>query len=166
MPAAMERIFANFKEDRGGDTTPGSYDPSDPDTYDNYIKAMISDSVDYEGSVLAGERNKAQEYYYGHAAAAGRERRDAGSDTTIVQDPDATYEEILGYDKETANRVDLCVDRRARRDHADDAGTDPAVCGEREPGFSGAALARRGRPGAARRPITSTMFSGTTIPGF
>ena len=27
-----------------------------------------------------------------------------GSDTTIVEDPTATYEEILGYDKETANR--------------------------------------------------------------
>ena len=38
------------------------------------------------------------------AARAGRKRRFAGSDTTIVEDPKATYEEILGDDKETANR--------------------------------------------------------------
>ena len=38
----MERIFANFKEDRGANATPGSYDPGDPETYETYIKAMIS----------------------------------------------------------------------------------------------------------------------------
>ncbi|MGA8763192.1 MAG: hypothetical protein WB562_10035, partial [Candidatus Sulfotelmatobacter sp.] len=103
MPAAMERIFANFKEDRGAAATPGSYDPSDPETYETYIKAMISDSVDYEGSILAGDRNTAQEYYYGMLPRLGG-ANDAQSDTTVIQNPDATYEEILGYDKETANR--------------------------------------------------------------
>ena len=103
MPAAMERIFANFKEDRGAVTTPGSYDPGDPETYETYIKAMISDSVDYEGSILAGDRNTAQEYYYGMLPRLGG-ANDQQSDTTVVQNPDATYEEILGYDKETANR--------------------------------------------------------------
>ena len=103
MPAAMERIFANFKEDRGASSTPGSYDPGDPETYSTYIKAMISDSVDYEGSVLAGERNIAQEYYYGMLPRLGG-ANDAQSDTTVVQNPNATYEEILGYDQETANR--------------------------------------------------------------
>jgi len=44
---AMERIFAHFKEDRGATSTPGSYDPDDPDTYKNYIQAMISDARDY-----------------------------------------------------------------------------------------------------------------------
>ena len=100
----LERIFANFKEDRGANATPGSYDPGDPETYKNYIKAMISDSVDYEGSILAGERNQAQEYYYGMLPGLGGGGDSRGSDTTIVEDPKATYEEILGYDKETANR--------------------------------------------------------------
>ena len=65
---------------------------------------MISDSVDYEGSILAGERNQAQEYYYGMLPGLGGSGDSRGSDTTIVEDPTATYEEILGYDKETANR--------------------------------------------------------------
>jgi hypothetical protein len=75
MPAAMERIFANFKEDRPSNATPGSYDPGDPDSYENYIKAMISDSVDYEGSILAGDRNTAQEYITDVAAAGSAMRR-------------------------------------------------------------------------------------------
>ena len=104
MAAAIERIFASFKEDRGATSTPGSYDPGDPETYSAYIKAMISDSVDYEGSILAGERNQAQEYYYGMLPGLGGSGDSRGSDTTIVEDPSATYEEILGYDKETANR--------------------------------------------------------------
>ena len=99
----MERIFAGFKEDRGASSTPGSYDPGDPETYETYIKAMISDSVDYESSILAGERNQAQEYYYGMLPRLGGSN-DAQSGTTIVEDPKATYEEILGYDQETANR--------------------------------------------------------------
>ena len=104
MAAAIERIFASFKEDRGATSTPGSYDPGDPETYSAYIKAMISDSVDYEGSILASDRNTAQEYYYGMLPGLGGSGESRGSDTTIVEDPKATYEEILGYDKETANR--------------------------------------------------------------
>ena len=104
MAEAIERIFANFKSDGNANATPGSYDPSDPETYSSYIQAMISDSVDYEGSVLAGERNTAQEYYYGMLPRLDSSDGMKGSDTTIIQDPNATYEEILGYDKETANR--------------------------------------------------------------
>ena len=37
MAAAIERIFASFKEDRGATSTPGSYDPGDPETYSAYI---------------------------------------------------------------------------------------------------------------------------------
>ena len=62
---ALERLFAHFREDRPVNATPGSYDPSDPETYESYIQAMIRDSVDYESSILAGDRNTAQEYYYG-----------------------------------------------------------------------------------------------------
>ena len=104
MTAAFERIFAHQKDDRSGNATPGSYDPSDPETYESYIQDMIRDSVDYESSVLAGERNEAQEYYYGMLPRLDGSSGMRGSDVTIVQDPSATYEEILGYDKETANR--------------------------------------------------------------
>ena len=104
MTAAFERIFAHQKDDRSGNATPGSYDPSDPETYESYIQDMIRDSVDYRSSVLAGERNEAQEYYYGMLPRLDGSSGMRGSDVTIVQDPSATYEEILGYDKETANR--------------------------------------------------------------
>ncbi len=104
MTAAFERIFAHQKDDRSGNATPGSYDPSDPETYESYIQDMIRDSVDYESSILAGDRNTAQEYYYGMLPRLDGSTEMKGSDTTIVEDPTATYAEILGYDKETANR--------------------------------------------------------------
>ena len=104
MTAAFERIFAHQKDDRSGNATPGSYDPSDPETYESYIQDMIRDSVDYESSILAGERNTAQEYYYGMLPRLDGSDANDRSSTTIVEDPTATYEEILGYDKETANR--------------------------------------------------------------
>jgi hypothetical protein len=100
----MERIFANFKEDRGATSTPGSYDPGDPETYKEYIQAMISDARDYEASVLAGARNVAQEYYYGYLPRLDGSVSLAGSDTTVIEDPNATYDQILGADKESANR--------------------------------------------------------------
>ena len=65
---------------------------------------MITDARDYEGSFLAGDRNKAQEYYYGLLPGLDSNGEIKGSDTTIVEDPSATYAEILGYTKETANR--------------------------------------------------------------
>ena len=99
---AMERIFATFKEDKGGANT-SAYDPSDPQSYEQYIHAMISDARDYEGSVLAEERNESQAYYYGYLPGLNTDGNNY-SDTTIIQDPTATYAEILGYNKETANR--------------------------------------------------------------
>ena len=104
MTGAFVRFFAHQKDDRSGNATPGSYDPSDPETYESYIQDMIRDSVDYESSILAGERNTAQEYYYGMLPRLDGSTEMKGSDTTIVEDPTATYAEILGYDKETANR--------------------------------------------------------------
>ena len=100
---ALERIFASFKEDKGGGST-AAYDPTDPESYDQFIHAMITDSRDYEGSFLAGDRNQAQEYYYGLLPRLDSSGQMAGSDTTIIEDPNATYAQILGYDKETANR--------------------------------------------------------------
>lgn len=86
-----ERIFT-FKGDGG---TPNTYDPGDPDTYKQFIHAMITDSRDYENSVLAPKRDEAQKYYYGMLPNLGGVGT-GYSDTLIVEDPNATYEEILG----------------------------------------------------------------------
>jgi hypothetical protein len=93
----LERIFSTFKE--GGEP----YDPSDPDSYEPYIQALIRDSRDYEGSVLAAARNQAQLYYYGYLPSLNPDGTPY-SDTQIIQDPNATYEQILGHDKETPNK--------------------------------------------------------------
>jgi hypothetical protein len=85
----VERIFT-FKGDGG---TPNTYDPGDPDTYRQFIHAMITDSRDYENSVLAPKRDEAQKYYYGMLPSMSLT---GYSDTLIVEDPNATYEEILG----------------------------------------------------------------------
>ena len=62
----LERLFAHFKE---GTPQDGGYDPADPATYESFIHAIISDSRDYEGSVLAPARDTAQKYYYGYLPA-------------------------------------------------------------------------------------------------
>jgi hypothetical protein len=93
----LERIFATFKE--GGT----AYDPSDPDSYEPFIQALIADSRDYEGSTLAAARNEAQLYYYGYLPSLNPDGTPY-SDTQIIQDPNATYEQILGHDKDTANK--------------------------------------------------------------
>jgi hypothetical protein len=95
----LERIFSTFKE--GGPTD--AYDPSDPDSYESYIQTLIRDSRDYEGSVLAAARNEAQLYYYGQLPTLNPNGTPY-SDTQIIEDPNATYEQILGSDKETANK--------------------------------------------------------------
>jgi hypothetical protein len=87
----LERIFT-FKGDGG---TPNSYDPGDPDTYKQFIHAMITDARDYENSVLAPKRDEAQKYYYGMLPSLNG-NGSPYSDTLIVEDPNATYEEILG----------------------------------------------------------------------
>jgi len=87
---AIERLFT-FKDGSG---TPQTYDPGDPDTYKYFIHALITDSRDYENSVLAPKRDEAQKYYYGMLPTMGV--TGPYSDTLIVEDPNATYEEILG----------------------------------------------------------------------
>jgi hypothetical protein len=97
----MERIFASFKDSGGGNTS--SYDPGDPSSTVQYIHAMITDSRDYEGSVLAGDRDYAQKYYYGLLPTLDGDENPY-SDTTIIQDPHATYAEIAGQSQDEANR--------------------------------------------------------------
>jgi hypothetical protein len=96
---ALERIFATFKE--GG--APDAYDPGDPATYEQFIQALIRDSRDYEGSVLAPARDKAQKYYYGLLPSINPDGSPY-TDTMIIQDPAATWEQILGYDQDSATR--------------------------------------------------------------
>ena len=98
----MERIFASFKDSGGGNTS--SYDPEDPDSYKQFIHAMITDSRDYEGSTLAGDRDYAQKYYYGLLPTLSGDDGNPYSDTTIVQDANATYEEVSGRTEDEANR--------------------------------------------------------------
>ncbi len=97
----MERIFASFRDSGGSNTS--SYDPDDPDSYEQYLHAMITDSRDYEGSVLAANRDYAQKYYYGLLPTLYPDDNPY-SDVTFVQDRDATYEEYNKNDQDTANR--------------------------------------------------------------
>ena len=89
---ALERLFT-FK-DSGG--TPTSYDPGDPESYRQFIQAMITDARDYENSVLAPKRDEAQKYYYGMLPSLSGMNSPGYSDTLIVEDPNSTFEEILG----------------------------------------------------------------------
>ena len=89
---AIERLFT-FKDSSTG--TPTSYDPGDPDSYRQFIHAMITDSRDYENSVLAPKRDEAQKYYYGMLPSLNP-NGSPWSDTLIIEDPNATYEQILG----------------------------------------------------------------------
>ena len=90
--APIERLFT-FKDSSG---TPTSYDPGDPESYKQFIHAMITDSRDYENSVLAPKRDEAQKYYYGMLPSLTGAASPGYSDTLIIEDPNATYEEILG----------------------------------------------------------------------
>jgi hypothetical protein len=99
---ALERIFSSFKEDRPA-SSDGSYDPSDPESYENFVHTMIRDARDYEASFLAGDRDEAQNYYYGYLPGLNNNEGNPSS-TGIVTDPNATLGEILGTDQTQANR--------------------------------------------------------------
>jgi hypothetical protein len=64
---------------------------------------MIKDARDYEGSVLAGNRDYAQKYYYGLLPTLYPDDN-PWSDTTIVQDPNATYDQYNKDQEDAANR--------------------------------------------------------------
>ena len=97
----MERIFASFKDSAGANT--GSYDPGDPESYQQFLNAMIKDARDYEGSVLAAARDYSQKYYYGLLPTLYPDDN-PWSDTTIVQDPTATYDQFNKDQEDAANR--------------------------------------------------------------
>ena len=97
----MERLFASFKDSSSRSSS--SIDPDDPDSYDQFINTLITDARDYEGSVLAHSRDYAQKYYYGLLPTLYPDENPY-SDTTIVQERDATYEEYNKDDQDTANR--------------------------------------------------------------
>ena len=97
---AVEQLFAHFKDQHAPATA--LYDPSDPESYEAYLQSMMDDSVDYEDSILAGDRSEAQLYYYGY---------EPSMDYTDVlgpqrgEDPNQTLGELLDQkDKTTVNR--------------------------------------------------------------
>ena len=89
---AIEQLFT-FKDTSNPNAS--SYDPGDPDTYQQYIHALITDARDYENSVLAAKRDEYQKYYYGLLPTLNPNGTPY-SDTLVIEDPNATYEEILG----------------------------------------------------------------------
>jgi hypothetical protein len=97
----MERIFASFKDSGGSNTS--AYDPNDPDSYNQFLHAMITDARDYEGTVLAANRDYAQKYYYGLLPTLYPDDN-PWSDTTLVQERDATYAEYNRDEEDAANR--------------------------------------------------------------
>jgi hypothetical protein len=90
---ALERIFAHFKDRQEPSTS--VYDPHDPQSYDNFLHTLMSDSVDYENAFLAVDRSSAQLYYYGYEPSIGP--YDPGA-PYIGEDPLATLGEILNKD--------------------------------------------------------------------
>jgi hypothetical protein len=100
---AIEQLFSTFKEGDDQGYARDGYDPTDPESYESYIQALIRDSRDYEGSILAANRDTAQKYYYGLLPTLNPDGTPY-SDTQIIQDPTATYEEVLGGDEESAHK--------------------------------------------------------------
>ena len=98
---ALERIFAHFKE---GGPPDGGYDPADPATYEQFIQAIIRDSRDYEGSVYSPLQGTLPRNTITDTCPALNPDGSPYTDTQIIQDPNATYEQILGYTQESANK--------------------------------------------------------------
>ena len=92
---ALERLFAHFKDKAEPSTS--VYDPSDPQSYENFLHTLMSDSADYENAFLAVDRAEAQQYYYGYLPWIGPYNPGA---PYIGEDPLATLGEILNKDNE------------------------------------------------------------------
>ena len=119
----MERLFASFKD---SGTNTGVYDPDDPESYEHYIHALITDSQDYESDTLAGDRDYAQKYFYGFLPSLSGDDNPY-SDTTVVQSANATYKEYSGETQDQRQSLAIRFDRRARCCDADAAEFDSAV---------------------------------------
>ena len=97
---AIEQLFASFKS---SPQNVRGFDPSDPDNYDYFVQAMIADSRDYEDSTLARQREEAQAYYYGFKPSLNSDGSPYDQ-TLYVNDPNATFGDILGHERQDANR--------------------------------------------------------------
>jgi len=96
----MERLFFHQKSDNG--PTAVSYDPTDPETYQQFFRSLTDDTVDYEESVLAGDRSAAQLLFQGLTPSL--DNSDVGA-AYRGEDPNATLGELLNKDnKEAATR--------------------------------------------------------------
>jgi len=89
----MERLFYHFKDQTAPSTS--AYDPKDPESYKQYVRAMMSDAKDYENAFLAVDRQNAQLYYYGYEPWIGPYNP---GQPYIGEDPNATLGEILNKD--------------------------------------------------------------------
>ena len=92
---AVEKLFPHFKDQSGPKES--AYDPQDPESYQNYLRAMMADARDYEQAFLAVDRNQAQLYYYGYEPWIGPYNP---GQPYIGEDPNATLGEILNKDNE------------------------------------------------------------------
>ena len=110
--------------------TPNTYDPGDPETYKQFIQALITDSRDYENSVLAPKRDEAQKYYYGYVAVA-EPRRLALQRHPDRRGPATPPTRRSSAPTEGPTKSSIRLDRRARR-HPDDA-AEPGPHLRREP---------------------------------
>ena len=100
MDAPTERIFAHFKSDKS--VSVSTYDPEVPESYDQFLHALMDDAWDYETSILAGDRSAAQLMFYGQSPSLNW--TDA-SGPYRGEDPNATLGEILNQDdKESPSR--------------------------------------------------------------
>jgi hypothetical protein len=97
----MERLFYTFKD--SGTAT--QYDPTDPESYEQFIQSLINDTRDYENSVLAKYRDEAQKYYYGMLPSIDG-NLPSEETSSILTDPTLTFGDILGgdYNSKTQNK--------------------------------------------------------------
>ena len=155
---AIERLFT-FKDGE----TPLSYDPGDPDTYKQFVHALITDARDYENSVLAPKRDEAQKYYYGMMPALAGS---GYSDTLIVEDPNATFEEILGPTEGPSRSSFISTDVRDAILMMLPSLVRIFACIRENVVLPGAAIAARRGDGRNRRPtMSTTLLSGRTTRG-
>ena len=105
----VERIFRN--SEKGVPSTYNAFDPQDPDSYDDLINQLITDSVDYEDSTLSGDRDRATAYYYGQLPDIhGSDQWDSTTTSPVENGSDVvttfaeTYDDLVQQREKRPNR--------------------------------------------------------------
>ena len=99
--SAVEQIFGNLGRSegahfKGSNAAQSFYDPDDPDSYESYLQALMSDAADYEDSYLSGQRSELQLYYEGQSPALDDP---SPSNPYVGADPNSTLRELLDGEK-------------------------------------------------------------------